>query len=56
VRRNVAHLKVESLSKSFALHMLGGRHLQALEEVSFTVERGEFLGVVGRSGSGLSVR
>ena len=48
------HLKVEALSKHFTLHMLGGRHLQALEDVSFSVEPGEFLGVVGRSGSGKS--
>ena len=48
------HLKVEALSKHFTLHMLGGRRLQALEEVSFSVESGEFLGVVGRSGSGKS--
>lgn len=48
------HLTVENLSKHFTLHMLGGRHLAALEDVSFTVERGEFLGIVGRSGSGKS--
>ena len=48
------HLEVESLSKCFTLHMLGGRRLQALEDVSFRVEPGEFLGVVGRSGSGKS--
>lgn len=48
------HLEVESLSKHFTLHMLGGRRLAALEDVSFTVEAGEFLGVIGRSGSGKS--
>lgn len=48
------HLDVKNLSKSFTLHMLGGRKLPALEDVSFAVERGEFLGVVGRSGSGKS--
>lgn len=48
------HLIVESLSKHFTLHMLGGRRLQALRDVNFSVARGEFLGVVGRSGSGKS--
>lgn len=47
-------LKVEGLSKEFTLHMLGGRRMRALEDVSFVVERGEFLGIVGRSGSGKS--
>lgn len=50
----MSHLKVESLGKDFVLHMLGGRRLTAFEEVSFSVERGEFLGVLGRSGSGKS--
>lgn len=48
------HLKVESLSKSFALGTQGGRCLRALEEVSFVMDSGDFLGVVGRSGSGKS--
>lgn len=48
------HLKADSLSKIFTLHMLDGRRLRAFEEVSFAVETGEFLGVVGRSGSGKS--
>jgi alpha-D-ribose 1-methylphosphonate 5-triphosphate synthase subunit PhnL len=50
----VPHLKAHSLSKIFTLHMLDGRRLRAFEEVSFAVEAGEFLGVVGRSGSGKS--
>ena len=50
----MAHLEVESLSKEFILHALGGRRLRAFSGVSFAVERGEFLGIVGRSGSGKS--
>lgn len=30
------------------------RHLRALDEISFDVERGEFFGVIGRNGSGKS--
>jgi alpha-D-ribose 1-methylphosphonate 5-triphosphate synthase subunit PhnL len=48
------HLKVQDLSKIFTLHMLGGRRMRAFYDVSFAVEPGEFLAVVGRSGSGKS--
>lgn len=47
-------LNVESLHKRFTLHVLDGRRMRALEDLSFTVQSGEFLGVVGRSGSGKS--
>lgn len=49
-----SHLTVESLSKTFVLHSLDSRHLRAFEDVSFTVARGSFVGVLGRSGSGKS--
>lgn len=48
------HLRVENLSKVFTLHTLGKRRMKALRSVSFSVEGGEALGVIGRSGSGKS--
>lgn len=42
-------LKVEHLYKSY---QIGGTEYQVLENVSFTVEKGEFVAVMGQSGSG----
>lgn len=44
-------LEIKNLSKTFAI---GGRSLQALRDVSLTLESGETLGLVGESGSGKS--
>ncbi|AZV55765.1 ABC transporter ATP-binding protein [Clostridium sp. AWRP] len=44
-------LKVESLSKTYGK---GGNKVEALKNVSFTVNRGEFLAIIGSSGSGKS--
>lgn len=46
-------IQVENLQKHFTIHHLD-KQLQAIESVSFTVKKGEFLGIVGKSGSGKS--
>ena len=45
----MAHLVVERVGKRFAA---GGDRPEAVEDVSFTVERGDFVSIVGHSGSG----
>jgi alpha-D-ribose 1-methylphosphonate 5-triphosphate synthase subunit PhnL len=47
-------LTVDRLSKTFTLHLLGGRRLAALVDVSLSVRAGELLAVLGASGSGKS--
>lgn len=44
-------LKVENISK---IYDTGGVPVQALDDVSFSVEKGEFIAVIGASGSGKS--
>ncbi|MFH1080873.1 MAG: phosphonate C-P lyase system protein PhnL [Pseudomonadota bacterium] len=47
-------LQVIKLAKTFVLHILGGKRLEAFQDVSFRVEAGCFLGISGPSGSGKS--
>jgi alpha-D-ribose 1-methylphosphonate 5-triphosphate synthase subunit PhnL len=47
-------LRVENLCKSFILHNLGGKHVDAFRNVSFGLETGQCLGVTGPSGAGKS--
>lgn len=46
-------LRVEHLSKSFTLHSLK-KQIQALNDISFFLREGEFVGLTGKSGSGKS--
>lgn len=46
-------LKVIALSKYFYLYN-PGLHISSCEDISFTLNKGEFLGIIGRSGSGKS--
>lgn len=47
-------LSVERLSKTFHLHMQDGLEVRALDEISFEVGKGEFVGLSGPSGAGKS--
>src|SRR3954470_17527949 len=47
-------LTVTNLRKEFLLHVLGGKRVVALRGLSFTVERGAFVGILGPSGGGKS--
>lgn len=46
-------IQVEHLQKDFTIHHLN-KTLHAIKDISFTVEKGKFLGIVGKSGSGKS--
>ncbi|HEY9594531.1 MAG TPA: ATP-binding cassette domain-containing protein [Spirochaetia bacterium] len=47
-------VRCEGLAKTFRMHVRGGATLGAFRDVSFTLDRGEFLGVAGPSGAGKS--
>ncbi len=46
-------IQIENLQKEFTIHHLN-KTLHAVRDISFTVEKGSFLGIVGKSGSGKS--
>ncbi len=50
----MAFLDVQNLHKDFKLHILNGKEIAALEDVSFTMEQGDIVGLTGKSGSGKS--
>ena len=47
-------LEINNLSKSFSMHILNNKRIEALKEINFTVKEGEIIGLTGRSGSGKS--
>lgn len=46
-------IEVKNFSKRFTIHHLG-KTMQAVEQIDFSLEKGEFIGIVGKSGSGKS--
>jgi alpha-D-ribose 1-methylphosphonate 5-triphosphate synthase subunit PhnL len=47
-------LSVENLTKTFTLHMLGGKTITGCRDVCFSLPGGTFLGLLGSSGTGKS--
>lgn len=47
-------LEITNLEKIFTLHILGGKKIHALNNLSFSLEKGEAIGLIGKSGSGKS--
>ena len=45
----MAHVKLENVSK---IYNIEGKEIRALDNVSFSIEKGSFISVVGRSGAG----
>ncbi|UOQ94690.1 phosphonate C-P lyase system protein PhnL [Halobacillus shinanisalinarum] len=46
-------LEIKNFGKRFTIHHLG-KTMQAVEHIDFSLETGEFIGIVGKSGSGKS--
>lgn len=49
----MSFLSVEGFGKTFAVSHLEQR-IRAVEDINFSIEKGEFLGIIGKSGSGKS--
>jgi alpha-D-ribose 1-methylphosphonate 5-triphosphate synthase subunit PhnL len=47
-------LEVRNLSKTFILHNLNNKKIEALTDVNFSINQGEVVGLTGKSGSGKS--
>ncbi|MFZ3070839.1 MAG: ABC transporter ATP-binding protein [Anaerolineaceae bacterium] len=47
-------LKLENVSKTYRTGTFGGKALQAVNDISFTIKDGEVLSLIGESGSGKS--
>ncbi|QXD31715.1 phosphonate C-P lyase system protein PhnL [Candidatus Pelagisphaera phototrophica] len=47
-------LEIRGLKKKFLLHILNDKKIDALEDISFTMAKGEIIGLTGKSGSGKS--
>lgn len=47
----MALLEVKNVKKIYTTRF-GGNHVQALEDISFSVEKGEYVAIMGESGSG----
>ncbi|MGB9927229.1 MAG: phosphonate C-P lyase system protein PhnL [Methanosarcina sp.] len=48
------HLEIQNLTKTFKMSVLGGKQIHGFHNISFRVQRGDFMGVIGKSGSGKS--
>jgi alpha-D-ribose 1-methylphosphonate 5-triphosphate synthase subunit PhnL len=47
-------LQIENLYKTFTLHILNDKRIEALRDVNLCIDEGEAIGLSGRSGSGKS--
>lgn len=47
-------LQIDQLQKVFVMHQFNQKKISGCENISFTVNKGEFLGITGKSGAGKS--